>query len=318
MPLRELGSFSLRPDVDDGASTAPTDETADAGICDAPRGMSRAFALCMRLCLALGVMMGIAALGPVAPAAADTAANILPHRAGYALTLKSVRSGSGVIDVDGVLSYDWTDSCDGWIVEQRYVLRVIRGSGPVVEITASYANWESKDGLKYRFNVKRGGGADSDDESEVQGEASLKGKGEGGVAEFEEPEEEKIELPPGTVFPTEHTLILIDKAKAGEKFDRHQVFDGAEIEGPSTMSSFILPQRPEPPGGVPKALTAPQPVWPTTIAVFSPDQTASTPSFEMTIYLQENGVVPELVMDYGDFAVHGRLKIFEKLDKAEC
>lgn len=234
--------------------------------------------------------------------------------------MKSVRSGSGVIDVNGILSYDWTDSCDGWIVEQRYVLRVIRGTGPVVEITASYANWESKDGLRYRFNVRRGGGADDEEQSEVQGEASLEGKGKAGKVEFEKPEEAEIALPQGTLFPTEHTLLLIDKAKAGEKFDRHQVFDGAEVEGPSTMSAFILPQRAAPPGGTPKALTAAaaQPVWPTTIAVFSADETTSTPSFEMTIYLQENGVVPELVMDYGDFAVHGRLKIFEELDKAEC
>jgi hypothetical protein len=38
----------------------------------------------------------------------------------------------------------------------------------------------------------------------------------------------------------------------------------------------------------------------------------------MTIYLQENGVVPEMIMDYGDFSVLGRMKVFEKLPKAEC
>jgi hypothetical protein len=38
----------------------------------------------------------------------------------------------------------------------------------------------------------------------------------------------------------------------------------------------------------------------------------------MMLYLQPNGVVPELSMDYGDFSVHGRMKIFEKLKKAEC
>jgi len=252
-------------------------------------------------------------------ALADSAAKILPHRAGYELTLRSVRPGSGIIDVTGLLSYDWSDSCDGWIVEQRYVLQVVRGDGPVVEISASYANWESKDGLRYRFNVKRSRGADDDGEAnEVQGEAKLDGKGKGGVARFDKPEKQEIKLPAGTLFPTEHTLRLIEKAKAGEKFDRHAVFDGAEVEGPSMMTSFLLPKRDVPPGGKPSMLTAAQPVWPMNIAVFSEGEKAETPNFEMTIYVQENGVVPELIMDYGDFSVVGHMKIFQKLPKAEC
>jgi len=288
-------------------------------LCGSPRATSRTAAFWAASRLFVAATFGGAVFGTASGALADTASGILPHRAGYELSLRSVRSGSGVIDVNGILSYDWTDSCDGWIVEQRYVLRVIRGEGPAVEITASYANWESKDGLKYRFNVKRGQGQSEDDgASEVQGEATLDGKGKGGTVRFEKPEPQTIKLPAGTLFPTEHTLLLIAKAKAGEKFDRHPVFDGAEVEGPSMMSAFLLPRRDAPPGGNPKVLTAPQPVYPASIAVFSDDAKSEMPSFEMTIYLQENGVVPELIMDYGDFSVRGRMKIFEKLKKAEC
>jgi len=269
--------------------------------------------------LAVAAVCGGVLAGTSGAVFADPGANILPHRAGYELSLRSVRSGSGIIDVTGLLSYDWTDSCDGWIVEQRYVLQIIRGDGPVAEISASYANWESKDGLRYRFNVKRGRGTEEESEAaEVQGEASLKGKGKAGTARFDKPEKQEIALPEGTLFPTEHTLMLIEKAKAGEKFDRHPVFDGAEVEGPSMMTAFLLPKRDVPPGGKPSMLTAAQAVWPVTIAVFSDGEKMETPSFEMTIYLQENGVVPELIMDYGDFSVVGRMKIFEKLPKAEC
>lgn len=269
--------------------------------------------------LAVAAVCGGFLAGTSSAALAGPASSILPHRAGYELSLRSVRSGSGIIDVTGLLSYDWTDSCDGWIVEQRYVLQVVRGDGPVAEISASYANWESKDGLRYRFNVKRGHGSDDDSEpSEVQGEATLKGKGKAGVARFEKPEKQEIVLPAGTLFPTEHTIVLIQKAKEGVKFDRHPVFDGAEVEGPSMMTAFLLPKRDAPPDGKPKVLTAAQPVWPVTIAVFSEGDKSETPSFEMTIYLQEDGVVPELIMDYGDFSVVGHMKIFEKLPKAEC
>jgi EipB-like len=269
--------------------------------------------------LAVAAVCGGLLCGTAGAAFADGPADILPHRAGYELTLKSVRSGSGVIDVTGVLSYDWSDSCDGWIVEQRYVLQVVRGDGPVVEISASYANWESKDGLRYRFYVKRSrGGEDEDQSTEIQGEAQLDGKGLGGVAHFEKPQKQDIKLQPGTLFPTAHTLMLMQQARAGAKFDRHPVFDGAEVEGPSLMTSFLLPQRATVPGGTPPVLTAVQPVWPASIAVFPPDANAETPNFQMTIYLQPNGVVPELTMDYGDFTVLGRMKIFQKLKKPEC
>ena len=136
--------------------------------------------------------------GTAGAASADGAADIQPHRAGYELSLKSVRSGSGIIDVNGVLSYDWSDSCDGWIVEQRYVLQVVRGDGPVVEISASYANWESKDGLRYRFYVKRTrGGEDEDQSTEIQGEATARRQGQGRRRAFREAREERHQAAAG-------------------------------------------------------------------------------------------------------------------------
>jgi len=275
---------------------------------------------------AAGLQTGLAGLAaacavswlPTAAAAADTA-DIVPHRAGYELRLDKARSGSGVVDVTGVLSYDWADSCDGWIIEQRYVMQVVRGDGSPVQISASYANWESKDGLKYRFYVKRStAGGEAQEDGEVEGKATLESIGGPGVATFQKPGTKTIKLPAGTSFPTAHTLDLMRKAEAGEKFDRRPVFDGAEVKGPSTMSAFILPKRPLPPGGKPDALSDAAPVWPVSIAVFPQEGKAEMPEFEMSIYLQKNGVVPELTMNYGDFTVRGRLKLFEPLKKAKC
>jgi len=255
----------------------------------------------------------------VAANVSASAQTILPHRAGYELRLDSVRPGSGIIDAVGVLSYDWADSCDGWTVGQRYLLEITRGEGPPLRITAAYTNWEAKDGLRYRYYVKRSRKAGPEEEpEEVRGEARLKPKSHTGEAAFEEPRKETLKLPEGTVFPTEHTMILLRKAAAGEKFDRRHVFDGSELEGPSVISAFILPQRKSPPAGHAKALTVPQPVWPISLAVFPGESKSETPEFEMTIYLQPNGVVPEMTMNYGDFTVRGTLKVFEALKKAEC
>lgn len=260
-----------------------------------------------------------AALALVLAAVSASAQSVLPHRAGYELRLESVRPGSGVVDAVGVLSYDWSDGCDGWTVGQRYLLDIARGDGPSVRITAAYTNWEAKDGLRYRYYVKRSRKTGSEETlEEVRGEARLNAKTRAGKAEFEKPRAETVKLPAGTIFPTAHTILLLKKAAAGEKFDRRYVFDGSELEGPSIISAFILPKRETPPGGHPKALTVPQPVWPISMAIFSGAGDAESPEFEMTIYMQPNGVVPEMTMSYGDFTVRGRLKVFEALKEAAC
>lgn len=252
-------------------------------------------------------------------AGAASAGTILPHRAGYELSLVSTEPGSGILDVTGVLSYDWSDQCDGWAVEQKYALQILRGDGAPVHITASYVNWESKDGKRYRFNVKRMRKSDkTEEESEVKGEAELGAAGKPGKVRFEKPERQIVILPKDTMFPTMHTVTLIAKAEAGERFYRREVFDGAELQGPSTMTAVLLPRKPSPPGGHSKLIPKPLPVWPFNIAVFPVGPAAEVPEFEMTIYMQANGVVPEMRMNYGDFTVKGTLKLFQELDKPTC
>ena len=289
-----------------------------ARVCHTPPVMRKRFSCPVRGRSAAAWFAAAFVFGGISADAVAGPDSILPHRAGYALTLESVRQGSGIVDVTGVLSYDWADSCDGWIVEQRYVLQVIRDAEPPAQISASYANWESKDGLRYRFYVKRSRTARQGGDEEVQGEATLEAIGKPGVAEFKKPRREKIALPAGTSFPTAHTLALMKRAAAGDKFDRRPVFDGAEVEPPSAMTAFILPERDAPPNGHPKVQTDQQPVWPISIAVFAPDGKTAMPEFEMSIYLQRNGVVPELTMNYGDFTVRGRLQIFEPIKASEC
>src|SRR6185503_188526 len=73
----------------------------------------------------------------------------------------------------------------------------------------------------------------------LRGRASLDGAGKGGKVTFAEPEGEMLELPPGTIFPTEHTLLLIDRAKVGEKSFAKPVFDGATLDGAMEINAVI-------------------------------------------------------------------------------
>src|SRR5665213_3120234 len=94
--------------------------------------------------------LALVLLAMAAPAA--LAADIAPHRALYSLSLGSTRSGSGVLGATGAMYYEWGETCDGWTVEQRFRLRLAYAEAGSSTMSSTLVTWESKDGLRYRFN----------------------------------------------------------------------------------------------------------------------------------------------------------------------
>lgn len=248
------------------------------------------------------------------------AVEIATHRAFYTLSMGEGGPDAGVTDVSGGMSFEWADSCDGWTVEQRYVMRFLRPDGSESEVATTYVTWESKDGLKYRFNVKRT--TNGVDTEVVSGTASFETKGGAGMALFEQPAADSIALSPGTVFPTEHSIILIEKALAGERFDRHVVFDGSEAEGAAPVSTVILPKRAPEPSDVIAEPLGPHDVWPMHLAFYAAEGTAGPgeelPEFELAMDLQANGIVIGLTLGFEGFKVEGKLQRIEPVPRPAC
>jgi hypothetical protein len=255
------------------------------------------------------------ALFPLAPPAG--AVDIAPHRALYTMTLGTAKSNSGVVGASGTMSYVWGETCDGWTVEQRYKLRMRYAESPEVEITSNYVTWESKDGLRYRFNERKLKNGEIDDE--VRGEAQLAGSGKGGSATFSRPKPQTIELPPGALFPTAHTLLILDKAASGEQFVSEQVFDGASEETAVQVSAVIGQAQPAAAGqDAPASPLLERRSWRIRLAFFSADQKSDKPEYELGMRLYDNGVSRDMLLDYGDFAVKAKLDEIEALPKPNC
>src|SRR2546430_46510 len=165
------------------------------------------------------------------------AADIAPHRALYTMSLGQTHGDAGVTGAGGTMAYQWGESCDGWTVEQRYRLKMAYGESSDVSISSNFVTWEAKDGLKYRFNQKETGNGNENEG--IRGQAKLDGPDKAGTVEFEKPQPKSIKLPPGVLFPSAHTMFLIDKAKAGENFISRQIFDGATVENAVLVSAVI-------------------------------------------------------------------------------
>ena len=244
------------------------------------------------------------------------AAEIAPHRALYSMTLGSTRNDSGVTDARGTMAYEWGESCEGWIVEQRYRLKMHYAESRDVEIVSNFVTWEAKDGLRYRFNQKETRNGDVDEET--RGNAHLDGAGKSGVAEFEKPHPETMHLAPGVLFPSAHTILLIDSAVAGESFLSRQMFDGSTFEN-AVQVSAVIGSKAEPDRKlIEKGALLNRPGWHMRLAFFPADQNVEKPDYELGMTLLDNGVSADMLIDYGDYSIKAKLDDIEPLPKTGC
>lgn len=250
--------------------------------------------------------------------------HIEPHRAAYDLSLDRGRSAPDVASAVGRLEFEWVDVCSGWTVQQRSRVLLDRAEGPRVDFGWTLNAWEAKGGERYRFIIRRY--LDGMKTEETRGEAELEAPGGAGHARFEEPADYEVALPPGTVFPTMHSLEIIARAEREELPFWRLVFDGAGEEAGLAGVSAV-PIRSNPPArgqgdppllGEAGRLLGSQPSWRVQLAFFAPGEIDALPLHEQTLTLYRNGVADDLLFDYGDFSLRARLIELETLPDPGC
>lgn len=238
----------------------------------------------------------------LAAAAPASAADLAPHRALYALTLKSSR-GNDVAEASGTMGFEVIDACDGWAVRQRLQMTITNREGQDIEQVSDYATWESKDGTSFSFHTKQT--TDTAVTAQVDGDATVKADHTGGSAHFTSPKEETKELPTGTILPMAHTAAIIEAARAGKKFLAVPLFDGTSDDG--AQDSSIAVQGWDKPAETKYPLLSALPSTHVHIAFFNHSGEPQTPEYEVGMRYWENGIADDMDMDFGDFVMHGAL-----------
>jgi hypothetical protein len=231
-----------------------------------------------------------------------SATDLAAHRAVYKLTLASARSGE-IEAASGSMAYEVLDACDGWAVRQRLQMTITNRDGQDIQMLSDYTTWESKDGLKLRFRTRQT--TEQAVTSEVAGEATLDGPGQGGHVHYTVPEDSTKDLPAGTLFPMAHTAAILAAAEAGKKIIALPLFDGTTATG-AQDSSIAIAKWHAPETGK----------WPDLSKLSSGrvhlaffDRTVGTqqPDYEVGMRYWGNGVADDLAMDFGDFVMNGKL-----------
>ncbi len=244
---------------------------------------------------------------------------ITPHRAIYTMSLSSVKNGSNITGVSGRMLFEWSDVCDGWAVQQHLQLHFSYAEGDESDVTSTVVSWESKDGKRYNFNVRRI--SDGKQTDLFRGKAVM--NADGGLVTYSEPKNKTMKLTADTIFPSAHTQTLIQKAEAGERLFSRRVFDGSDEDGSNDISAFIGPeqahlQATEVNQKLKSNALLDQPDWPVRMAFFKLKTDTGAPDYEMNLTLMANGVARDMMLDYGDFSVTGKLSDIESIPLPDC
>ena len=253
------------------------------------------------------------------PTPPSSPVSLAAHRGIYDVTLRSAKNGSSVQGVKGTMLFDLSDTCDGWATQQQMQLHFNFADGEDSDVSSTVVTWEAKDSSTFRFNVKRV--TDGQQDAAYKGVATMATAG--GQASYTLPKDKAaIGLKAGTLFPTRHTSMILQKAMEGEKLFMRRVYDGSDEEGMVDASAFIGakmdPSSLPAPEGAKASHLLEQPLWPVRIAFYTPDSQTGEPEYEMELMLQQNGIARSMMIDYGEFSIIGELKTLEAGDVASC
>ena len=266
--------------------------------------------------LALSTALPVAALP--APASAVDRVPPAAHRALYDLTMESAKGE--ITAAHGTMAYEVTDACDGWATRQRLSLTITNRDGQDIDTVSDYATWESKDGLSMRFRMHQT--TDTAVTDQAEGDATLESTGGEGTIHYTVPQDVRMKLPKGTVFPMMHTEAILAAAADGKKFITLPLFDGTGDKGAQDSSVLILSWNPTG-GAAPDPALANMANGRVRSAFFDRVQSGEkskpdgSPDYEVAMKYWANGVADDLHMDFTDFVMQGKLKEFA-LQPSHC
>ncbi|MGN6466741.1 MAG: cell envelope integrity EipB family protein [Rhizobiaceae bacterium] len=254
------------------------------------------------------VVLALALLGALAAQPAF-ARFLAPHRAVYDLALERANDKSGITNISGRMVYEFEGTpCDGYTTNFRNVMRITTGENTQLNDQQT-STFEDSAGKTFSFVTKSF--VDRQLDSEVKGTATH--GSEGVTVELAKPKKADLKLG-NAWFPTQHLIELLGKAEHGESFYQTHLFDASDKADRVMTTTVVVGKAQDSKADDPEyaALGSIKNdrYWPVTIAYFdTKDDKAGEmlPIYSISLKLHDNGITRDLLMDYGDFAVKGRL-----------
>ena len=253
---------------------------------------------------------------------AEAAITVAPHRAIYDLTLLRAGDSANLQSATGRLAFEIQgSSCEGYTVSFRMVAKYRASEGAATLIDTQSTTYEGPGALDFRHQVKEMVNGEIKEESKLKvtrAAANQEGKGE-----ITSKADESFTVPGEAFLPMQHQFKLMALGEAGGGRDSSLIYDGSD--GAKTFQAISFVGKTKLPGTIARDAAEPSAAslktfaaWPVTVSYFSPDKDESTPDYQVSFDLYENGVATGLVLDYGEFALSGKLADLTLFETTEC
>jgi len=272
----------------------------------------------------------------IAPPASASSVQLAPYRSIEDLTLDPSTTGQNIGAVSGRLVTEFTGSaCAGYTTNTRMVVQVVDSSGGRKVSDSRTVTFETLPGDtlpgKTPLGEAQSGRLDFDNQSFTDGKPDQASKGtavrSGGTitVQLVQPEKKTVTFDAGLVFPTEQVVRLIEAARAGKHFLSFTAYDGlddGESPAPTSMTIGKGSADARDVGddtAVADAGIANLEHWPVTVSFFDKDATTDQQAnFTLTGIVYENGIMREQRLDFGTFALTGKMTGLDMLPTKTC
>ncbi len=170
-----------------------------------------------------------------------------PHRAVYDISFDHATPGSGVADMTGRMVYEMTGTkCGEYAQNMRFVTRMTNQEGVAQVNDLRTSSFEELAQHRLRFSS-------SQYENQKLSEASQGSAGPGNGSSFTEvkltkPAKKTVKLPSDIYFPIQHSLALVEAARAGHSQFTANLYDGSDKGEKFYETSAVIGPRAEPEG----------------------------------------------------------------------
>lgn len=256
-----------------------------------------------------------------------SAIDLAPHRAIYDMTLGEAGAGSNVSDIRGRLVFDFEGSgCAGYTLKSRLVTEVVDREGNATVTDLRSSTWENSSGDSFRFENSQYIGPQLSEQ--VSGEAARRDQSNGIEVNLKEPARRQLKFDARALFPTQHSIAILQAAERGDRVLQADIFDGSE-QGNKLFKTTTFIGKPIPPGSRPPSSSLENSgrlnelkSWPVSISYYetvaNPAQDDGLPTYELSFKLFANGVSRDLLINYGTFLIRGELTRIDFHEPAKC
>ncbi|MBO6756165.1 MAG: cell envelope integrity EipB family protein [Roseibium sp.] len=277
----------------------------------------------MPLSVRASLIVGLMLVVPLDPVAASPT-GLAPHRAVYDMSMGDIDAQSSLTGLSGLMVYDFAgDACEGYSVTFRFVTEFHDESGSSQVTDLQTSSFEEPDATRYQFFSKTYVNQNLVEATRGTARQNADAK----TIDLAEPEKRQVDISGTALFPTEHLLRILKEARDGATFVAADVFDGSESGDKVYNTTTVIGAPKQDPTPVqdrplrPYAPIADAVHWPVTIAYFDSteaDAGEQMPVYQLTFLLYENGISRELMLDYGEFTIKGKLRALELYETGDC